>query len=237
MRVWLEQWWRALTRPEEAVALFRADAGERGFVRRTALVTALAYALYGFTMGAFRGWFPAVVSGIKLPFLFLFSLLICLAPLYVLNTLFGPRLSARACLRLLVLAVSVNAVALGSYGPFSLLFTLQSSRQGYHFLVMMHVVVFALAAMASLAVVAMLFRAVAAARGVRWSAWFIAVWLLGYATVGMKMAWVLRPWIGDWEREYQPLRDLKGSFYGSVYRMVTGTEDDSETHETGEKHE
>ena len=152
------------------------------------------------------------------------------------NTLFGPRLSARACLRLLVLAVSVNAVALGSYAPFSLLFTLNSSKQGYHFLVMMHVVVFALAALASLAVVAMLFRAVAAARGVRWSPWFIAVWLVFYATVGMKMAWVLRPWIGDWSREYTPFHDLKGSFYGSVYRMVTHAEDDSET-ETGDAHE
>ena len=45
----------------------------------------------------------------------------------------------------------MNAVALGSYAPFSLLFTLNSSRQAYHFLVQMHVGVLALAALASLA--------------------------------------------------------------------------------------
>ena len=233
---WLTLWWRTLTQPGAAADLFSKGA-EPGFARRTALFSAAAYGIYGLTMGSFRGAFPALMSGLKLPWLFLFSLGISLPALYVLNVLMGPRLDLRSCLRLLTLAVSVNAMALASYAPFSVLFTLASTRQAYHTLVLMHVVVFALAAAASVAVVAMLFRAVARARGVRWSPVFVAVWLLLYAFIGLKMAWILRPWIGDWSQEYRPFRDLRGSFYGSVYRMVTRTDAAIETHPPGDPHE
>ncbi|MFO1491030.1 MAG: hypothetical protein U1F77_18570 [Kiritimatiellia bacterium] len=111
---WLTVWWKTLTNPGAAAELFSTGA-EPGFARRTALFSAVAYGVYGLTMGSFRGVFPAVMSGLKLPWLFLFSLGISLPALYVLNILFGPRLDLRSCLRLLTLAVSVNAMALASY--------------------------------------------------------------------------------------------------------------------------
>ena len=100
----LRTWWNALVRPESAGRLVLGIEARPGFDRFLIVSLALAYFAYGFGMGIFRGFYPAVVSALKLPFLYILTLAVCVPSLYVLNCLLGPRLGARACLRLLLLA-------------------------------------------------------------------------------------------------------------------------------------
>ena len=208
-------WWKALVEPEEAGRLVAASP--RGFNRFLMALVAAMYAAYGLSMGLFHNGYASVVSAVKLPMLYLLTLLVCFSALYTLNALIGARLSPLACLRLLLLAISTNAVALAGYAPFSLFFTMTTSRDGYTFLVAMHIVVFALAGALSFAQVVRLFRAVARGSQRRVSPAFFLIWGLVYMFVATQMSWVLRPWIGKPTIEYQIIRPLGGSFYEGAW--------------------
>ncbi|MBM3333399.1 hypothetical protein FJY63_01945 [Candidatus Sumerlaeota bacterium] len=223
MRIWIEYvalWWDALVHPDRAGRLVLDKRIGRGFDRFLVAGIAALYALYGLSMGLFRGYGPAAVSGLKLPFLYLLTLAVCLPAFYVLNCLWGSRLSVPECVRLLLVAVSSNAAALASYAPFSFFFTLTTSRGGYRFLVLMHVAVFALSAIASVGVIALIFRATAAQLGRHLRAGVVVQWAILYAFVGTQMSWVLRPWVGSWSGPYAPFRPIGGSFIESLYNLI-----------------
>jgi hypothetical protein len=213
-------WWKCLVHPETAHELVLEEVKPTGFGRSLLLGIAVLYAVYGLSMGLFRGAYPGLVAAFKLPFLFLFTQLICFLPFYVLNCLMGPRLKINYCYRLLLLATSANAIALASYTPISYFFTLTTSKMGYHFLVLMHVAVFTVAGMLSIVVIMLVVRSTASRLKYRIRPAFILAWGLLYAFVGTQMAWVLRPWIGTWTVPYAPFRPLEGSFIESVIRLL-----------------
>lgn len=213
-------WWDALVHPEKAGRLVLGRERLPGFTRFLVLGIAFLYLAYGFPMGLFRGAWPGIVSGLKLPFLYLFTIVICFPAFYALNCLAGPRLSRTQCLRLLLMAVSVNAVALASYAPIALFFTLTTSATGYGFLVLMHVGVFAVAGVLSLIVISVIFRATATELGHRIRPLMVIGWGFLYAFVGTQLSWVLRPWIGSLTIPYTPFRPIEGSFIESVTKLI-----------------
>lgn len=214
-------WWNALSRSEVAPGVVLGTEIRPGFDRFLLAGACALYGFYGFGMGMFRGALPGLASGLKLPFLYVLTLAVCWPMLYALNCLAGPRLRPRQCLRLLLLATTANAAALAGYAPAAIFFTLTTSRQGYGFLVLMHVAAFGAAGVVSLVVIGMILRSTCLAleRPLRPS--FVAAWGTAYAFVGTQMSWTLRPWIGTWSAPYAPLRPIGGSFLEAVWRLLT----------------
>jgi hypothetical protein len=119
-------------------------------------------AAYGFFMGWYalaiywggtrpdpqRCW-QLVASMVKMPALFLLTLVVTFPSLYVFNTLIGCRLSFTATLRLLVGAVVVNVAVAASLGPILGFFTL--STTSYPFMVLLNVVLLGIAGFVALA--------------------------------------------------------------------------------------
>ena len=129
------------------------------------LFVPLATAL-GMLYGLFMGWYAislywggtvpdphrlwqVVASTVKLPMLFLLTLVVTFPSLYVFNALFGGRASFSDTLRLLVGAVTINLVVAASFGPILGFFTL--STTSYSFMVLLNVVLLAIAGMVALA--------------------------------------------------------------------------------------
>lgn len=193
---------------------------DAGFFRFLAVMVVAMYAIYGVSMGLFRGALPAAISALKVPILYVGTLGICFPAFYVCNCVAGPRFSVTASIRLLLLAVSANAVALCSYSPLSYFFALTTSEGGYAFLIFMHVVVFGLSAFLSLAIISVIFHAAAAGKGKRIGPALAWVWGVLYAFVGTEMAWVLRPWVGWGDIEYTIFRPLQESFIESLLRVL-----------------
>ena len=217
------EWWSALLSPERGGRIVSGVSRFDGFDRTVFLGVAAMYSIYGISMGMPRGMVPAVVSGLKLPLLYLLTLLVCFPPFYVLNQLIGPRVGARGCVRLLLLATSVNAIAIVSYAPASYFFTLTTSTStlsGYRFLLVMHVIVFALAGAISLLAIHVLFRAAAMQLGRPLRPEFLGVFGGVYALVGTQMSWTLRPWVGSWAIDYAPFRAIEGSFVEALIRLL-----------------
>ncbi|HRI89524.1 MAG TPA: hypothetical protein PLJ47_07650 [Candidatus Hydrogenedentes bacterium] len=220
----IARWWAALLSPDRAGRIILRSTPIDGFDLAIVAFVCVMYCGYGVSMGIPRGIFAGVVSGFKLPFLYLLTLAVCFPPFYVLNNALGPRVRPVACLRLLLFATSANAVAIVSYAPVSYFFTFttsSSAMSGYRFLVGMHVVVFAIAGILSVLVIHVLFRATASQLERPMRPMFLFVFGGVYAFVGTQMSWVLRPWIGSWAIDYQPFRAIEGSFIESIFRLVS----------------
>jgi hypothetical protein len=220
----MRAWWSALSRPERAGAWLLGEEGvEARFGRALAPALLLPMAVYGLGMGSFRGWTPALISGLKLPFLFLLTIAICLPPFYAINCVWGPRLRWGPCARMMALAASASSAAVGAFAPINFFFSMTTSREGYLFLVMMHVALFALAGGISLFEIAMIFRAAAERLGRPFRRSIFLAWALLYAFVGSQVSWTLRPWIGSHSIRYQPFRPIGGSFIEAVFGIFKAT--------------
>ncbi|MGQ9682946.1 MAG: actin-binding WH2 domain-containing protein [Anaerolineae bacterium] len=185
------------------------------------LVSSAAFlALYGAVMGSTHSLWQALSSAIKLPLLFLATLVICAPTLYFFNLIFGSNQSLSQNVALMLTAITVTAVVLLSFAPIVLFFLLTSSH--YQFFKLLNVGVFALAGLVGVLFLAQGMRAVAggAAEGARARRNVVRLWILVYAFVGSQVAWTLRPFVGAPSMPFEPLRKLGGNFYANVLASI-----------------
>lgn len=111
-------------------------------------------ALMGATYGFCMGWFAllnretpeyqqVLASMVKVPALYVLTLLVTFPSLYVFNALVGSRLRVLALLRLLIAAMCVNLAVLASFGPIVAFFSV--TTESYPFMVLLNVLFFGVA--------------------------------------------------------------------------------------------
>ena len=100
---------------------------------RAMLISSIAFfALYGAVMGSTHSLWQTLSSAIKLPVLFLATLVVCSPTLYFFNLIFGSNQSLTQNFALILTAIAVTAVLLLSFTPIVLFFMLTTSS--YQFL-------------------------------------------------------------------------------------------------------
>ena len=100
------------------------------------------FAIYGGIVGAFSSPVQIISSAIKLPALYLITLLICLPTLYIFNAVFGSKQSISQHFTFLLTAVSVIAILLCGFAPVTLFFLL--TVNDYDFFLLLNVAIFTL---------------------------------------------------------------------------------------------
>lgn len=106
-------------------------------IRQMLLSSAVALAGYGLVLGIDHSWMQAVSSALKMPLLFLLTVMICLPTLYLFNLLYDGRLSVRQVLALALSAVTVTSALTLSFAPIMLFFIV--TGQSYLFSVLLNV--------------------------------------------------------------------------------------------------
>jgi hypothetical protein len=192
-------------------------AGRLAWLLAAVLVGGL---MYGVVMGTYSGLSPGryqqlLYSGLKVPLLLLATFAICLPTFLVLNTLAGLRDDFAHALRAVVAAQSGIAICLPSLAPFTVLFYL--SCADYRGALLFNGLMFGLAWAAGQVVMrryyAVLIRRDPAHRTM------LNAWLVVYVFVGIQMAWVLRPFVGD---PGSPVAFLREGAWGNAYVVVGG---------------
>src|SRR5690606_32891327 len=153
-------------------------------------------------------------SALKLPILFLITLMICAPSLYFFNILFGSQQSILQNLALILTAFTVTSVLLVSLAPVTLFFLTTTSD--YPFFKLLNVAIFAVAGMMGLGFLRQGFeRSVDAdnANGRQARRTLFLLWILLYAFVGTQMAWTLSPFMGDPQQPFIVFRRTGGNFY------------------------
>ena len=200
-----------MTAPERGVR--RILTGRAGGAASLAAV-ALAGAAYGACMGSYAGRGTQVIySAIKVPILLALTAGLALPSFFVLNTLLGLRNDWPRALRAVLLAQGVVAVALGGVAPLVLVW--YSGGGPYKVATLFNGGAFLLASLAAQWRLRRDYRPLVA-RDRRHRA-TLACWLTVYVFVGIQLAWVLRPFIGDPGR--QPTFFREGA-WGNAYVVV-----------------
>ncbi len=197
------------------------DGVELGHKMRAMLVSGVAFlALYGAVMGSTHSLWQALSSAVKLPILFLATLVVCSPTLYFFNLIFGSSQSLTQNFALILTALTVTAVLLLSFAPIVLFFLLTTSH--YQFFKLLNVGVFTIAGIVGVTFLGYGMRIVSASgkEGARARRNVVRLWILIYAFVGSQMAWTLRPFIGAPGLQFELFRQLGGSFYANVFVSI-----------------
>ncbi|WP_193195779.1 actin-binding WH2 domain-containing protein [Nostoc sp. MG11] len=178
-------------------------------------------AIYGGIIGAYHSWMQALSSAIKLPALYLITLLICIPTLYFANIIFGSKRTFGQHLALVLTAVSVTSVLLFSFAPITLFFLITTNN--YQFLILLNVFLFAITGFIG---ISSLYHATSLVleqenEGSNTRQKILQFWLFLYAFVGSQLGWTLRPFFGTPDSVFQLFREREGNFYLSVIQAIT----------------
>lgn len=123
--------------------------------RGLAVVAVVLGLVYGFFMGWFAifnhptpGYWQMLASTVKVPALFVLTLLVTCPSLYVFNALVGSRLTLHTMLRLLIAAMAVMLAVLASFGPIVAFFSVTTNS--YSFMTLLNVAMFSIAGLLGL---------------------------------------------------------------------------------------
>jgi hypothetical protein len=201
----------------------RQGIGLAAKARAMLVSSVVCLALYGAVMGSGHSPLQAASSALKLPILFLATLVICAPTLYFFNVLFGSGQGLGQSVALLLTAITVTGVVLLSLAPILLFFLLTTSQ--YQFFKLLNVACFVAAGSMGALFLGQGMRLVSGAAreaggGQPARAWVVRLWILVYAFVGSQMAWTLRPFIGAPSIRFELFRQLGGNFYANIFASL-----------------
>jgi hypothetical protein len=186
------------------------------------LVSSIAFlGIYGTVMGLSHSLEQAASSALKLPFLFIVTLLICTPSLYFFNLLFGSRHTLTQTIALVLTAMTTTAVLLMSFAPVTLFFLLTTSE--YTFFKLLNVAFFAISGAMGVLFLRQGLEAMAdidTDKNKKTRRTIFLVWVLLYGFVGSQMAWTLSPFVGDPLQPFIIFRQIGGNFYADVFASL-----------------
>lgn len=219
-----------LHHPENVIASLKGDVNLWPLVTVFFIITLAMSALYGAVMGAtgllqgstmpLAGKFMMIgATAVKVPILYLVTMIIVLPPIYVSNAFVGARLTIRQMLASILGALAVTVIVLASMATIAAFFSLTS--RSYDFIKLLHVGIFAYAGVSGLWYLVKCIRSMLPGGPQKISRGLFILWLVLYMFVGTQMAWVLRPFVGSPGLEFQLFRSRAGNFYESVMDSAT----------------
>jgi hypothetical protein len=178
------------------------------------------FAVYGAIIGTFHSPLQAVSSAIKLPALYLITLLVCLPTLYIFNILFGAKQSITQHFTYLLTAVTVIAVLLCGFAPVVLFFLI--TVNDYPFFVLLNVVIFALTGIIGVSFLYQIMKPVGnddSQQSIKVRTNILRFWLVLYGFVGSQLGWTLRPFFGS-SGQFELFRPREGTFFSGVWNAL-----------------
>lgn len=178
------------------------------------------FALYGAIIGAFHSAPQVASSAIKLPALYLLTLLICLPTLYIFNALFGSKQTIGQHFTYLLTAVSVIAILLCGFAPVTLFFLI--TVNDYSFFLLLNVAIFALTGVLGVSFLYQVMKPLdedGASQSVKVRRNILRFWLVLYGFVGSQLGWTLRPFFGS-PGQFELFRAREGSFFSGVWNAL-----------------
>jgi hypothetical protein len=180
------------------------------------------FAIYGAIIGATNTNTPIQIlsSAIKLPALYLVTLIVCLPTLYIFNAFFGSRSTIRQHWAYLLSTITVISVLLCGFAPITLFFLLTVNDK--FFFLLLNVAIFALTGILG---VSFLYRTMKPTEqdeqvgNVKIRKNILKFWLVLYGFVGTQLGWTLRPFFGT-GNTFELFRPREGSFFTAVWESL-----------------
>ncbi|MBD2093017.1 hypothetical protein H6F67_24525 [Microcoleus sp. FACHB-1515] len=176
------------------------------------------FAVYGAIIGTFHSPLQAISSAVKLPALYLITLLVCLPTLYIFNALFGSKQTIAQHFTYLLTAVAVISILLCGFAPVTLFFLI--TVNDYSFFLLLNVAIFALTGILGVSFLYQVMKPIAdGEQGAKVRRSILRFWLILYGFVGSQLGWTLRPFFGS-AGQFELFRSREGSFFSGVWNAL-----------------
>ncbi len=177
-------------------------------------------AIYGAIIGASHSPLQILSSAIKLPALYLITLLVCLPTLYVFNVLFGSKQTVNQHFTFLLTTVSVIAILLFGFAPVTLFFLI--TVHDYNFFLLLNVAIFTITGIVGVSFLYQIMKPIAnddTSQGIKVRTNILRFWLVLYGIVGSQLGWTLRPFFGS-PGQFELFRPQEGNFFSGIFNVI-----------------
>lgn len=189
-------------------------------IRNQILIICAFTFIYGIVMGSYHSFLQSVVAGLKVPFLFLCSILICFPSFFVIQQVLGSKMTLKQML-IIVLSgfVLTSAIAL-SFAPIIVLF--QITGGNYHFLQLLHVAIFLFSGFFGMRLMIEALKYACEKKDIypHIGVTVFRIWIIILAFVGIQLSWNLRPFLCDKDETFKLFRKYEGNFYTAIVYSV-----------------
>ncbi len=196
----------------------------RAAARRSASGLTLTWAIvafgmfYGGVMGTYGGlggprMWQVVYSAVKVPFLLFTTFFLSLPSFFVINTLLGLRPDFPRVLRALLATQAGLTIILSALAPYTVFWYVCGSR--YQPAILFNGAMFAVASVSAQWMLRRSYQPLVISNPKH--RWMLRAWLVIYVFVGIQMAWVLRPFIGD---PIAPVQFIREGSWSNAYEVV-----------------
>lgn len=185
------------------------------------IASSFFFSVYGAIIGAYSGGLQILSSAIKLPALYLITLIICIPTLYFFDILFGSNLNFKQYVTMALTSVSVISVLLFSFAPVVLFFLI--SIRDYDFFLLLNVSIMAITGVVG---VKLFYKGMVDMVGPEaldhtMRKRLLKGWVVLYALVGSQLGWTLRPFFGSEGQAFEIFRpEINGNFYAKVLQSI-----------------
>lgn len=176
--------------------------------------------LYGLAMGSYHSVAQAIAAGIKVPLLFSLSLLICFPAFFIIQFMLGSRLKLKQMITIILSGFVLTTSIMVSFIPIVIFFLLTGGN--YYFLQLMHITIFTFAGLFGMRTIIDALKFTCEKKGIypKIGVDIFRIWVVILAIVGIQLAWNLRPFTGDKDKEFILTRNYEGNFYTAVIYSV-----------------
>lgn len=188
----------------------------------------LCTGLYGLVMGSYHSWQQSLSSFFKVPLLYLLTLFVCIPTLHFAGLFLGSGISFFQSVSIMLLGIATNSAFLLGFTTISVFFYITGSD--YRFLLLMHVLFFAVGGIAGLISINRSYNFLSARLDgslKKNGTHLLRIWMLLYMFVGTQMAYILSPFVGKDETFYL-FHHPKGNFYTYVMDLMLDKFSDEE---------
>ena len=198
--------------------LFQVDHKPAGRLKWLFALVFVYGAGYGMVMGCFSGlavgrYHQLLYIGLKVPILLLVTFILCLPSFFVINTLAGLREDFSEALSAVVSTQACVATVLAGLAPLTGFFYVCSNS--YDAAILFNGLMFGIATLSAQRIVRRYYSPLIQRNKTHRAMLFI--WLLLYVFVGIQMAWVLRPFVGD---PNAPVVFFRTEAWGNAYVVI-----------------
>ena len=195
------------------------------------------FTCYGFLLGAQFNLLQSLVSGVKLPLLFILTTLICFPTLYMFLSYLGIKQGLKQILGLLVVCLTYISLVIAAFAPVAFFFLITTN--GYAFYKFINIVIIAIGGYIGIRLfyeqMLLIYKeswmpatgqetAEATAERTnpvfKKAIWFTFSWAMLYAIIGTQLSYTFSPFFGDPTQDFIWINDRGGNFFMDVIETL-----------------
>jgi hypothetical protein len=176
--------------------------------------------IYGVVMGSYYSFLQSIITGLKIIFLFLCTIIICFPSFYVIQQVLGSKMNLKQMIIIVLSGFVLTSEIALSFSPIIILF--QITGGNYHFLQLLHVAVFLFAGIFGMRLMIAALKFACEKKDIypHIGVAVFRIWIIILAFASIQLAWNLRPFLANKNEEFKLFRKYEGNFYTAIIYSV-----------------